>query len=209
MGKIRLFFLISMLCGLSVFGQYTMSTQTVTSCEGALTDSEANIVDPGYYSHNENYSFTICPPNAVSITITFTFFETEPTYDFVRIFDGPDTNSPLIGGPFSGTTMPPIVISSGCITINFISDNNVTAEGFGLTWFANILPPTSPNISLPISPTCSTSVLDIVLDQNIHCDSVATAIINVSGQINQNVSATPLNCINDSTNTIQSNRCFK
>ena len=100
MGKIRLFFLIRMLCGLSVFGQYTMSTQTVTSCEGALTDSEANTVNPGYYNHNENYSFTICPPNAVSITITFTFFETEPTYDFVRIFDGPDTNSPLIGGPF-------------------------------------------------------------------------------------------------------------
>ena len=43
------------------------------------------------------------------------------------------------------------------------------------------------------------------LDQNVHCDSVYTAPIFVSGQINQNVSATPLNCINDSTNTIQLN----
>mgnify|MGYP001157183693 CR=1 FL=1 len=39
----------------------------------------------------------------------------------------------------------------------------------------------------------------------MHCDSVYTASISVSGQINQNVSATPLNCINDSTNTIQLN----
>ena len=75
MGKIRLFFLISMLCGLSVFGQYTMSTQTVTSCEGTLTDSEANIVNPGYYNHNENYSFTICPPNAVSIQLLLLFLK--------------------------------------------------------------------------------------------------------------------------------------
>ena len=101
--------------------------------------------------------------------------------------------------------MPPIVISSGCITINFISDNNVTAAGFSLIWFANVLPPIAPNISLPISPTCSTSVLDIVLDQNIHCDSVATAIISVTGQINQSVNATAINCVNDSTDTIQLN----
>ena len=205
MGKIRLIFLISILCGLSVFGQYTMTTQTVTACEGTLTDSEANTVNPGYYNHNENYSFTICPPNAVTITITFTFFETEPTYDFVRIFDGPDTNSPLIGGPFSGTTMPPVVVSNGCITINFISDNNVTAEGFALNWVATVSPPSPPNISLPISPTCSTNVLTIVLDQNIHCDSVTTAIISVTGQINQTVNAVAINCVNDSTNTIQLN----
>jgi len=205
MRKIIYFLVLSMLCGLSAFGQYTMSTQTVTACEGTLTDSEANTVNAGYYDHNENYSFTICPPNTVSITITFTFFETELNNDIVRIFDGPDTNSPLIGGPFSGANMPPVVVSNGCITINFISDINVAAEGFSLNWVATVLPPTSPNISLPTSPTCSTNVLNIMLDQNIHCDSIATAIINVSGQLNQTVTATAINCVNDSTNTIQLN----
>ena len=205
MGKINYCLIISMLCGLSTFGQYSMSTQTVTACEGTLTDSEANQVNTGYYDHNENYSFTICPPNAVSITITFTFFETELNNDIVRIFDGPDTNSPLIGGPFSGANMPPVVVSNGCITINFISDINVSAEGFALNWVATVLPPTSPNISLPTSPTCSTNVMNITLDQNIHCDSVATAIVNVGGQLNQTVTATAINCVNDSTNTIQLN----
>ena len=140
MRKIGYFLIVSMLCGVSAFGQYTMSTQTVTACEGTLTDSEANTVNAGYYDHNENYSFTICPPNTVSITITFTFFETELNNDIVRIFDGPDTNSPLIGGPFSGANMPPVVVSNGCITINFISDINVAAEGFALNWVATVLP---------------------------------------------------------------------
>lgn len=205
MRKLIYFFIISIVCGFSAFGQYTMSNQTVTACEGTLTDSEANTVNPGYYTHNENYSFTICPPNAVSITITFTSFETELNNDYVRIFDGADTNSPLIGGPFSGANLPPVVVSNGCITINFISDVNVAAEGFTLNWIANVLPPSAPNVSLPNSPTCSTNVLSFMLDQNIHCDSVSTAIINLGGQLNQTVVPTPINCVNDSTNTIQLN----
>ena len=44
-----------------------------------------------------------------------------------------------------------------------------------------------------------------MLDQNIHCDSVSTAIINVGRQLNQTVVATRINCVNDSTNTIQLN----
>ena len=60
-----------------VYAQYTMSNQTVSACEGTLTDSEANTVFPGYYNHNENFSFTICPQGVMSITISFSFFETE------------------------------------------------------------------------------------------------------------------------------------
>ena len=185
--------------------QYNMQNLTVFDCEGTLTDSEANLTTTGYYNHNENFSFTICPPGALAITITFTFFETEPNFDYVRIFDGPDTNSPLIGGPFSGINLPPVVVSNGCITINFISDNNVAVEGFVLSWESDIVPPVNPIISLPISPTCSTDVLNLILDQNIHCDSILTALINVTGPINQSVNAIPINCVNDSTNTIQLN----
>jgi hypothetical protein len=122
-----------------------------------------------------------------------------------ELFDGPDTNSPLIGEPFSGTNLPFPVSSNGCVTINFISDNNVALEGFDLYWEAIISPPINPIISLPNPPSCSTNVLLIELDQNIHCDSVATALINVGGQLNQIVNATAINCVNDSTNTIELN----
>ncbi|MEE2953882.1 MAG: gliding motility-associated C-terminal domain-containing protein [Bacteroidota bacterium] len=176
---------------------------SVTDCEGTLKDSESNIASPTYYTNGENYSFTICPPNAVTIVITFLEFETEPINDYLRIFNGPDTNSPLLAGPFSGLNLPPQIIANGCITINFISDINVTAEGFTLSWEAQITAPQPPNITLPITPTCSTDIIIIDLDQNIHCDSVYTANITLTGQLNQTVNAIPLNCINDSTNTIQ------
>ena len=191
------------LFGNEVFAQYTMSNQTVFDCEGTLTDSEANTLNTGWYTHNENFSFTICPAGVASIIINFSFFETEPQNDYVMIYDGPDNTYPLLSGPYSGVNLPPQIVSSGCVTIDFISDVNVAAEGFELSWESEIAVPQSPVISLPIAVSCSLNTLIIVLDQNIHCDSVATAIINVTGQINQTVNATALNCINDSTNQIQ------
>ena len=58
----------------SLFAQYNMSNMSVTACEGTLKDSEANAVNSTFYTNGENYSFTICPPNAVSLIITFTEF---------------------------------------------------------------------------------------------------------------------------------------
>jgi len=203
--KITLFTFCILLFSIISPAQYSMQNLTVYDCYGNLTDSESNPIIGTYYSHNENYTFTICPPGAITIDIFFIFFETEPTFDYLRIFDGPDTNSPLIGGPFSGINLPPSISSNGCITINFISDDNVALEGFALNWEAVISPPINPILSLPNTPSCSTNVLLIELDQNIHCDSVATALINVSGQLNQIVNATAINCVNDSTNTIELN----
>ena len=191
--------------GGGVFAQYTMSNQTVFACEGTLTDSEANTLNPGWYTHNENFSFTICPSGVASIIINFSFFETEPQNDYVIIYDGPNNTYPMLSGPYSGINLPPQIVSSGCVTIDFISDVNVAAEGFELSWESEVSVPSPPVLSIIPIPTCSTNVIILNLDQNMHCDSVYTASISVSGQINQNVSAIALNCINDSTNTIQLN----
>jgi len=200
----RCFLILSfVLFGNGVFAQYTMSNQTVFDCEGTLTDSEANTFSPGWYTHNENFSFTICPAGVASITINFILFETEPQHDYVIIYDGPDNTFPVLGGPYSGINLPPQIVSSGCVTIDFISDVNVAAEGFELSWESQIAVPQPPIISLPIAASCSLNTLIIELDQNIYCDSVATAQILVGGQLNQTVNATALNCINDSTNQIQ------
>ena len=88
--------------------------------------------------------------------------------------------------------------------LSFISDLNVAAEGFNLSWETIIDVPDPPILSLPIT-TCSVTTLNVQLDQNIHCDSVFTANINVGGQINQTVNAIPLSCLNDSTDLIQLN----
>ena len=202
----RFIFIISFLIfSLKLDAQYSMSNQTVTDCFGTLSDSEANTQQPGWYDHNENFTFTICPNGAASIIIDFSFFNTEPINDYLIIYDGSNTSSPVLAGPFSGVNTPPQIISNGCVTLVFISDLNVAADGFNLSWETIIDVPDPPILSLPSTPTCSISTLNLQLDQNIHCDSVYTANINVGGQLNQTVNAIPLNCINDSTDLIQLN----
>ena len=187
-----------------VYAQYTMSNQTVSACEGTLTDSEANTVYPGHYNHNENFSFTICPQGVMSITISFSFFETEPINDYVTIYDGPDNTYPVLGS-FSGVSLPPPIVSSGCITITFVSDVNVTAPGFDLSWTSEVDVPPPPVLTLSPSPVCSSNIVMLNLDQKMHCDSVYTANITIDGQIMQVVNPLPINCINDSTDQIQLN----
>ena len=165
--KLIFFFSVFFLGINFAMAQYTMQDLTVSDCYGTLTDSDNNPIAPGYYNHNENFSFTICPPGALSITITFISFATEPTFDYLRIFNGTDTLSPLIAGPYSGINLPLPLIATGCITINFISDNNIAVEGFELSWEAQIAQPQPPVITIPVLPPCSTSVLNINLDQNI------------------------------------------
>ena len=187
----------------SINAQYSMSNQTVYDCIGTLSDSEANTQQAGWYDHNENFTFTICPNGAASIIIDFSFFNTEPINDYLMIYDGPNSSSPVLAGPFSGVSTPPQITSNGCVTLVFVSDLNVAADGFNLSWETIIDVPDPPALSLPITPTCSITTLNVQLDQNIHCDSVFTANINVGGQINQTVNAIPLTCINDSTDLIQ------
>ena len=180
-----------------------MSNQTVYDCEGILTDSEANTLNPGWYTNNENFTFTICPQGVSSIVIDFITFMTEPNNDYVIVYSGPDTTYPVLAGPYSGINLPPQITTSGCVTIQFVSDINVTSDGFELHWFSQISAPNPPNISIPVAPTCSTTVINLELDMNLHCDSVSTAQISLTGSINQTLIANPINCINDSTNSIQ------
>ena len=53
---------------------YEMSNDSVSVCEGQLQDSNDGIVF-GNYDHGENYTFTICIPEAdANITMSFLSF---------------------------------------------------------------------------------------------------------------------------------------
>ena len=92
------------------------------------------------YCNNTNSSWLIQPPQATSITIHFTEFDLENAssdasvaYDYVIVYDGADTNSPVLGRG-TGKTLPENITSTGgSIYITFISDSNSTFQG----WSAN------------------------------------------------------------------------
>ena len=71
---------------------------------------------------------------ATSVTLTFTSFTTEAGYDFVRVYNGATTSSPLMG-TYSGTSLPPVLTSTGgSMLITFTTDGSVTAAGWSATY---------------------------------------------------------------------------
>jgi hypothetical protein len=95
------------------------------------------LTDPGAdanYPDNANVTQTICSgvPNQC-VTLSFTSFNTEASFDRLSIYDGANINANLLG-VFSGSTIPQPVSSStnstGCLTLEFTSNGSVNYSGF-------------------------------------------------------------------------------
>lgn len=170
---------------------------TVDDCEGFFLDSDA-ASDGVSYGHGEDFTFTICVPDAEYIEMFFSEFNTEFGLDVLTIYDGPDVNSPVIGSYSGFGTLPPAVISSGnCLTIHWTSDvDGVAGTGWNAFWQAEVIEPTIPVVAFnPVAPTCSTSTIQMVFDTPIECDSVYPGAVIFTGEINQTVTnVTPLDC---------------
>lgn len=119
-------------------------------------------MDPGQssnYANNTDYTVTIYPTNpGDKVTVTFTSFNTEATYDGLYIFDGNSINAPQIAssnsgagvpgglaGAYWGSTSPGSFTSSssdGSLTFRFRSDESNNLSG----WVADV--------SCAPAPTC-------------------------------------------------------
>ena len=81
--------------------------QTFTGTYGTITDNSGTL----NYLNNMSCSKLIqpscgesCFPTCMQVTLEFTSFSTEAGYDYVRVYDGSTTSSPLLGA-FSGTSL--------------------------------------------------------------------------------------------------------
>lgn len=181
-GNIVFIFMMLMVAAGNLFAQgtYNMSNLTVNDCYGTFLDSDAGTPATNY-DHNENYTFRICVPTASTITMTFNSFCTEPVLDVLRLYNGPDTNSTLLG-TFSGTSLPgTIVATSGCLTIHFKSDANVACTGWSANWTVNIPPPVPPTLAPIPNVSCFSNTLNLTLSQAIPCDSIYPGAFSIAG----------------------------
>ena len=176
--------------------EYTMQNALVTDCEGILTDSE-NGPEEGQYDHNETYTFTICVDNATEIIAVFNFFATEETYDILTVYDGPNTASPLLA-TLTGIIQPPpvLVATSGCMTFQFISDDNIVADGWELEWTVEIDEPVPPQLTV-ISPLdCPVSALTFQFDIPVDCNLLTAGQFSILGPGGPSIAqVNPLDCI--------------
>jgi PKD repeat protein len=140
-------------CTLTLPENGTASTQT--GCAGQMFDSGG---PTGNYQDNTDSKVTIAPIGASTVTITFASFEFESNYDYLYIYDGPSTASPLIG-QYSGNNLPnggTITSTYSSITLRQTSDVGLTYSGFDLSWQCALstLPPIA-NFTANTTNTCS------------------------------------------------------
>lgn len=66
-------------------------------------------------------------------------FSMEPSYDFLHVYEGEDSNSPLIGS-FQGSQAPERIESSGnSLFLAFRSDASVGMSGFAIDYKGIVL----------------------------------------------------------------------
>lgn len=140
-----------------------------TLCTGSLFDSGG---PDGDYSPGENFAYSICP-DAPSGCVTFSldFYNLENGSDFLTFYDGPDTNSPVIGtansgfgasGDNDGGACFVAQASSGCITVEFTSDGITEFEGFGGSWECSAVPcetPVFPDFAIDVDTAAIANAL--------------------------------------------------
>ena len=177
-----------------VIGQYVMSNQSVTDCTGTLTDSEDGLLS-GHYDNDEDYTFTICVEGAASITMTIPSIRTELNTDTLMFFDGNSTSAASLGeyhGPHNAVT---ITSTGNCLTIRFVSDGSLTAQGWDASWESIITTVPMPDISPIVNPTCNSTSIDIKIDQKFNCDSIDADNFGLTGPSAPGISSvTGLNC---------------
>ena len=110
--------------------EFNMTNGSFTTCTGNFYDSGRPLEQ---YQNFEDYTITFLPsnPNA-KILVNFTSFHTEANYDYLRIYDGTDTDAPLIG-TYHSINGPETVTATGetgALTFHFTSDVSITFEGW-------------------------------------------------------------------------------
>ncbi|MDF2436516.1 MAG: hypothetical protein K0Q95_892 [Bacteroidota bacterium] len=103
---------------------------SITACGGTIQDPGGS----ANYGFNAN-GYTVINPAIAGyvVSLNFTQFATEASWDFVTIFDGTGTGGTVLYNG-SGTTLPGTITStSGPLTIRFTSDGVTNAAGFTAT----------------------------------------------------------------------------
>ncbi|UPT72114.1 MAG: fibronectin type III domain-containing protein [Flavobacterium sp. JAD_PAG50586_2] len=162
-------------CGTST-SNWTCAPVTITTlvappvCGGNFVDSGG---PSAVYDDGENITTVICPTTpGETVTVTFTSFNTEATWDGLYVYDGngiaapsvllpsanTDGNGPLAAldgaywGPLTGANLPgPFTSSSptGCLTFVFRSDGSGVRDG----WLANVTCSPAPQCPKPTTLT--------------------------------------------------------
>ncbi|MEM7037219.1 MAG: PKD domain-containing protein, partial [Bacteroidota bacterium] len=138
-----------------------MNTCVDSVCTGDFFDSGGSTAN---YGSNESLVHTICADNGQCTQVVFSSFDIEDGFDFLNVYDGPSTASPLLGS-FTGTVSPGTVTgSAGCLTFEFLSDVSVTGPGWtaaiGCATCVGVVGPCLPDMGTCLDSVCMGNFFD-------------------------------------------------
>lgn len=115
----------------------------IPGCGGYFTADKGEIISPSYngsYLSNMLCEYKIKTSPDTKIKIDFKLFRLERSFlckfDYLKLYDGPSADSPLVG-KFCGITYPKLyTTSSNVLFLRFKSDFTVSSEGFKLSYQA-------------------------------------------------------------------------
>jgi len=124
----------------------------LTACSGTVSDGSGM----SNYSNDLDCSWTISPPGAASVTLTFTEFDTDD-FESVEIYDGTDDSAPSLG-KYEGANLPPTLsANSGSMHLVFKTDGSGTAAGWSANYSCSTVPICSGNTNIT---SCSGTITD-------------------------------------------------
>lgn len=185
---------------------YTMSntSPTYNTCTGILYDDGGANAN---YNDNTTKQITISLNPGNLISVNFSNFDMEATYDFVYIYKGPTASGSLIGS-YTGNTLPnsglSINTNTNVITIVQSSDQYLNEIGFKLQWTCSLnnvgIEDMDSNAGISIYPN---PVSDYMTLDNVE-DVSLMEITNALGQLQQSVKPNGLSSITVPTDKLAS-----
>ncbi|HMG16311.1 MAG TPA: choice-of-anchor L domain-containing protein, partial [Saprospiraceae bacterium] len=159
----------------------TITNGFSNACTGKLVDSGG---DTGDYTSNEQYFYKICPAGfSQCIKFTLDYYNIDNAGDYIKIYDSDMIDASKLlatltganGG--SGGVAYQVLASSGCVSIEFHSDEFVEEDGFLAEWQCTAAACDPPN-PITIVPTATdaqiiaavSTPLTVVTVDTIICD---------------------------------------
>lgn len=168
--------------------EYLMTNGEIVTCSGLFMDSSGN----GDYLSNLDYTFTIYGDPTMTNTVLlveFDEFSIEPhencSYDYLKIYNGPNTNANLIG-TFCGTNNPGKITANNdnnALTFVFHSDNSVVAPGWKATINCTIVDQINDVMNESLLKISPNPVADKLLTIEAPEKMSKIALYSVSGQL--------------------------
>lgn len=116
-------------------------TSVQTNCGYSATNIySGHFTSPNYpsnYGNGENCYWTLTSDERISLS--FEAFNTEASYDYVRVYDGSSSSASLLGA-FHGQSIPSSLTSSSTqMYVTFTSDGSNTYSGFSAKYEGEII----------------------------------------------------------------------